>query len=171
MKTTVKWVATMLTGVALLANYGEGFAKTTISAPSVKVIKEQTKGKVANTRVSYRLANGYFVKNTVKGPLTNAKFDTQKGFEEVFGAAATMGRKGRPTPMDFNKKFVVAVVGEKTDLATKLVPLSLVKDANGDLVFSYRTVVGKKQSFTMVPNLVILVDKNHTGKVTVKEVK
>lgn len=186
MKTTAKWVGAMLTGLTLFANYGESSAKAlTFAQPAkvqkgtaqvkpaqpAKVQKEQPKVKAPESKVAYEEATGYFVKNTVKGPLANPKIETKKGFDEVFGPATTMGKNGKPTAINFDKKFVIGIVGDKTDKSTKLQPVSLEKEASGNLVLSYRKEVGIKQSATFVPTLVLLVDKAHTGKITLKEVK
>ena len=86
--------------------------------------------------------------------------DSAGQFEEFFGAAAYMGKGGQPTAIDFEKEFVVAVVGPVTDCHTELTPESLRKEG-GALVFTYKETLGEKQSWTMQPVLLVKVDKEY----------
>ncbi len=116
--------------------------------------------------MNYETAHNYFVKNTVKpeDPV-NGKIDSREKFEAVFGAAATMGKEGRPTPIDFDKQYVIVVIGNETDTATELKPLDLKKDSkNNDITFTYQRTKGEKQSFTIRPSLIIIVDKVNEGR-------
>ena len=88
--------------------------------------------------VPYKVANGYFVRNDVK-KLPNGKISKQKDFEASFGMAAVMGNDGRPTEIDFNNQYVIAVSKPVTDRFTELEPVSLKGDGDGGLVFVYRT--------------------------------
>lgn len=166
MKRIVKLIGFAFTGMLMFVSYQVVNAKEVVLKPLVKVQQ-----RLSSTKVVYELAKGYFVKNTVKSPLIDPKLGTKKAFDQVFGAATTMGAKGKPTSIDFNKKFVIAIVGEETDKNTRLEPISLEKDTKGNIVFSYRKVEGAKQTFTIVPNLIVVVDKSNNGMVLVKEVK
>ena len=74
--------------------------------------------------VPYKVANGYFVRNDVK-KLPNGKISKQKDFEASFGMAAVMGNDGRPTEIDFDNQYVIAVSKPVTDRFTELEPVSL----------------------------------------------
>lgn len=111
----------------------------------------------------------HFVKNTYKhGALENPKIEDQKQFEAIFGAAATMNNK--PTQVDFTKQYVIAVIGKETDITTEMKPLSLQKQSNGDIVFTYEVKQeGGPQSYKTMPFLAIAVDKSNTGKIIVQQ--
>lgn len=115
--------------------------------------------------VSFKTANRYFVKNNVKSDkIQTLKIADQANFHGIFGMATVMGKNGRPTPIDFNKEFVLAVIGNETNMDTKLTPISLKKD-HSKLIFEYEIkTVGGQRSFTIVPCLLILVDNKYKDK-------
>ena len=41
--------------------------------------------------------------------------------------ATVMGANGKPTPIDFNKQFVIAVINNETDISTSFTPIKLEK--------------------------------------------
>ncbi len=118
--------------------------------------------------VPFSVAERYFVKNTVQGEVPT-EITTEAEFNNLFGMAAVMGDKGRPTPVDFTKQFVIAVVKPATDYTTKLVPVSLQRTAHGELHFTYTMEIGEKQSYSTRPALIIVVDKSDAGKVLLTE--
>lgn len=120
--------------------------------------------------VPYKVANGYFVRNDVK-KLPNGKISKQKDFEAAFGMAAVMGNDGRPTEIDFNNQYVIAVSKPVTDRLTEFEPVSLKGDGDGGLVFVYRTKAGQQLSYSMQPSLVVVVDKKYRGMVSIREEK
>lgn len=120
--------------------------------------------------VPYKVANGYFVRNDVK-KLPNGKISKQKDFEASFGMAAVMGNDGRPTEIDFNNQYVIAVSKPVTDRFTELELVSLKGDGDGGLVFVYRTKAGQQLSYSMQPSLVVVVDKKYRGMVSIREEK
>ena len=103
--------------------------------------------------VPYTELDHYFFKNGQDVP-DNPKIDTEEAFATLFGMATVMGESGTPTPVDFSKEFVIAVVKPVTENETELEPESLRME-NGELVFTYDETVGERQSWTM--RLVLLV--------------
>ena len=101
----------------------------------------------------------YYFKNGQEIP-GNPKIDSAEAFSELFGVAAVMGEDGQPTPVDWGKEIVIAVVNPVTDQATELTPESLSLK-NGELVFTYKETVGESQSWTMQPILLIKVDRKY----------
>ena len=85
--------------------------------------------------------------------------------------AAVMGNDGRPTEIDFNNQYVIAVSKPVTDRLTELEPVSLKGDGDGGLVFVYRTKAGQQLSYSMQPSLVVVVDKKYRGMVSIREEK
>ncbi|MGS2763157.1 hypothetical protein [Sinomicrobium sp. M5D2P9] len=121
-----------------------------------------------STDIPFEVAENYFVKNDVE-ELPDPKIETAGQFEAVFGAAATMGKNGMPTAIDFTRQFVIAVALPETDKDTSIKPVSLQRTASGEVVFTYSVRTGENMSFSVRPSLVIIVNKTHDGKVILHE--
>ena len=109
--------------------------------------------------IPYEEVKNYFFRNDASIP-ENPKIDSAEQFGALFGAAAFMGKGGKPTPVDFDKEFVIAVVNPITDCLTELAPESLTREG-GELVFAYRETVGEKQTWSMQPVLLVKVDRKY----------
>ena len=109
--------------------------------------------------VPYTELDHYFFKNGQDVP-GNPKIDTEEAFATLFGIATVMGESGKPTPVDFDKEFVIAVVKPVTENETELEPESLRME-NGELVFTYDETVGERQSWTMRPVLLVKVSREY----------
>ncbi len=119
--------------------------------------------------IPYIVAERYFLKNNVSD-ISEPKITTQKEFDELFGAAAVMGKNGMPTKIDFAKEFVIAVSNPTTDYSTELIPVSLRRNNDGEIVFTYKFIKGEKQSYFITPCLLIIVKNDITGKVILNEI-
>ena len=116
--------------------------------------------------VPYSELDHYFFKNGQVIP-GSPKIDTEETFATLFGMAPIMGEGGKPTPVDFSKEFVIAVVCPVTEFHTELAPESLRME-NGELVFAYNETEGEKQSWSMQPVLLVKVSRKYeTGTVRV----
>ncbi|MEM8522064.1 hypothetical protein [Flavobacterium sp. PL12] len=122
------------------------------------------------TAIHYDLAKNYFVKSTVK-KIENPKIETIEQFNQIFGMAITMGINGKPTAIDFAKKYVIAVILPETDLKTTVQPVSLKKNKKGEITLKYKIEIGDKQSYTTVPFFAIIVAKTDDGELIVTELK
>lgn len=109
--------------------------------------------------VPYSELDHYFFKNGQAIP-DNPKIDTEEAFASLFGMAPVMGEGGKPTPVDFGKEFVIAVVYPVTEFHTELDPKSLRLE-NGELVFTCDETVGEKQSWSMQPVLLVKVSRKY----------
>lgn len=109
--------------------------------------------------VPYSELDHYFFKNGQAVP-DNPKIDTEEAFASLFGMAPVMGEGGKPTPVDFGKEFVIAVVYPVTEFHTELDPESLRLE-NGELVFTCDETVGEKQSWSMQPVLLVKVSRKY----------
>ena len=109
--------------------------------------------------VPYTELDHYFFKNGQDVP-DNSKIDSEEAFATLFGMAPIMGESGKPTPVDFSKEFVIAVVNPVTENETELEPESLRME-NGGLVFTYDETVGERQSWTMRPILLVKVSREY----------
>ena len=109
--------------------------------------------------IPYTRMENYYVRNDAKLPI-QARIDDRATFESLFGMATLMGTDGQPTPVDWDNEFVLAVVDPSTNIQTELVPESLQSE-NGQLVFTYSETVGEKQSFWIIPDLLLKVDRKY----------
>ena len=119
--------------------------------------------------VPYTELDHYYFKNGQDIP-GNPKLDTEEAFASLFGMAPIMGESGKPTPIDFSKEFVIAVVCPVTEYHTELDPESLRME-NGELVFTFTETVGEKQSWSMQPILLVKVSRKYeteTVRITIK---
>ena len=114
--------------------------------------------------VPYTELDHYFFKNGQDIP-DNPRIDAEEAFASLFGMAPIMGENGKPTPIDFGKEFVIAVVNPVTEFHTEL-KLESLRMENGELVFTYSETVGEKQSWSMQPILMVKVSRKYeTGTV------
>ena len=119
------------------------------------------------TTVSFKTAENYFVKNTVKEPVP-VKITTQKEFDNYFGMAATMGENGKPTPIDFSKEYIIVADYADTNKQVEMTPVSL-EQKGGDLVFNYTVTEGEDAGFTSHPFLMLIVSNDTTGNVVLQK--
>lgn len=117
--------------------------------------------------VPYTVAQRYFVKNNV-AELPNGAITTEQEFFRIFGEATVMGKNGRPTQINFQRQFVIAVTVPETDIDTEILPTSLRQEADS-LVLSYNVKRGEKRSYTIQPVLVLVVDKKYEGTVELRQ--
>lgn len=119
--------------------------------------------------IPYAVVRGYFVKNDADlSLLKDGKITSEKDFSALFGAATVMGEDGKPTVIDFTKQYVIAIVADQTDSAVVLNPLKLEK-AGDNLTFTYEYKVGEKQSYTIKPLLIVVVDSKYEGNLQIKK--
>lgn len=117
--------------------------------------------------VPYTVGRNYFVKNTFTDTtLRNSTITAREEFDRVFGRAAVMG--SLPTPIDFAKQYVIAVVEPMTEEAVYLDVVSLIETGD-DIVMTYSRKTGEKRSYFTRPYLMVIVDKEYSGRVTVEE--
>ncbi|MDL2320688.1 hypothetical protein LJC45_06120 [Alistipes sp. OttesenSCG-928-B03] len=111
--------------------------------------------------VPYTLAEGYFVHNNFNGR-GGFKITTQENFNTFFGMAATMGMT--PTPIDFTKQFAVAYIALPTDTETRMSVDRVMREDGGVRIY-YKEDTGVKQSFTIRPFVLLLIDKKYDAGV------
>jgi len=121
------------------------------------------------TDISFEVIKNYFVNNSVE-KLDNPKIETEDKFNEIFGMAPLIGDDGAPTEIDFSKQFVIAVVLAETEMLTTVDAVSLQKNDKNEIVFTYKVVVGEKQTYISRPYIAIVVDKSEKGKIILNEI-
>ena len=116
--------------------------------------------KPNDTQVPFVVAHNYFVRNDAIEPIP-AKIVSLDEFEQYFGMAAFMGKKGQPTPIDFETQYAIAVVLPETNHSTELLAESLIDDGQ-KLTFIYHVdVAPEENTWTQVPVLLIFVDRQY----------
>lgn len=112
----------------------------------------------------YTRMRNYYVRNDAELPIER-KIDDRATFESLFGTATLMGTIGQPTPVDWDKEFVLAVVNPATNYQNEL-GLESLRQENGELVFTFIETVGEKQSYWSLPVLMIKVERKYdTGSI------
>ena len=95
--------------------------------------------------VKYQVAKNYFFVNN--SPYSGLlKITTEQELGKYFGMAATMGKDGQPTEIDFKKQFLIAKILPET------------------LHVKYNIQRGEKQSYTMQPFSLLIVDRQYMDK-------
>lgn len=140
------------------------------SCTSIKKGKSTTEDSNQSVNIPYIVAKNYFLNNSVK-VLSESKISTQEQFNKLFGMATTMGKDGNPTAIDFSKQYVIAISKPSTDFNMELIPISLQKNKEDNIVFTYKAKAGEKMSYFITPCLLILVNKTYDGEIILKEIK
>ena len=109
--------------------------------------------------IPFEEVKNYFFRNNAEIP-ESPIIDSAEQFGELFGAAAFMGKNGQPTPVDFDREFVIAVIYPVVDFSIELAPESLRLE-DGKLDFIYLETIGEQQSWTMRPILLVKVDRKY----------
>jgi len=120
--------------------------------------------------IPYIEADNYFFRNDATIP-SNPKINTKEEFDALFGMARVMGDDGIPTPIDFNRQFVIAVVHPVTKGDVELDDERLLDDGQ-TLTFEYSVDQEDiERSFEIQPILLVIVDRKYERKnVVLKEV-
>lgn len=111
--------------------------------------------------IPYTKAERYFVKNTVKdGSILLMRFVSQEKFDEYFGMATVMGQDGKPTIINFETQYVIAIIHPSTenDVAFSAYNLQETEDR---IVVNYKIEERQKQSYTSRPYLMFVVDQKY----------
>lgn len=115
------------------------------------------------TEVPYTVATSYFVRNDYQGPtLAPLKIESREAFDQVFGTAVVMGSQA--TPIDFDKQYVIAIVGPVVSSQMQLSATALQQTAD-QLLLSLKVEPGQALSYSIQPALILLVDKQYNGTV------
>jgi hypothetical protein len=116
----------------------------------------------AGSAVPFVVAKNYFFKQGHELP-ASPKITSAEAFNALFGMATLTGEDGKPTAIDFDRQFAVAVVLPVTDVATEIRPVK-VEDKGDTLFYDYEVTRGEKQSFSIQPVSIIVLDKKYERK-------
>ena len=117
---------------------------------------------VVSSEVPFTVAEHYFFNKGQDIPV-NPKITSEELFKQLFGMATVMGENGKPTEIDFSKQFVLAVVLPVTDINTEINPVK-VEEKGDTLFYHYDVKTGEKQSFSIQPLSIIILDKKYENK-------
>ena len=124
---------------------------------------------IKKDNIPYKIASNYFVKNSFD---TSGVFSiyTQEEFDTIFGMASIMGENRKPTSINFNNEYVLAIISKNIDSSKSYTPISLTKDKE-DILLEYKTNIGIKLNYTIKPFMIIIVDKKYNGNLIYKHEK
>ncbi|MCQ2289748.1 MAG: hypothetical protein MJZ63_00540 [Muribaculaceae bacterium] len=109
--------------------------------------------------IAFTEVHNYYVKNNfTPKKLVRKVINTEGEFRAIFGDAAVMGANGRPTPINFGRQFVLAVVSPVTDTNTQMYPLSVLQNGNA-IIFNYKVDKGGKMSYSVSPYVAVVLDR------------
>lgn len=112
----------------------------------------------AVTTVPYQEARHYFIKNTVNRPVPR-HINTASEFSRYFAMAATMGRNGQPTPIDFNTHDVLVYDAGIVQRQLDITPMALSRTRD-KLILDIRIHNGTALDYRMHPFVLLIVPKN-----------
>lgn len=114
--------------------------------------------KIGGKKVKYQMGHNYFFRNDTEIP-QESFITSQADFERLFSPAATMGKNGTPTKIDFSKQMVIGVALPATNDYKEIEPIALTCQGS-ELTLSYRVKLGQRgMSYTMRPMLLLVIDK------------
>ncbi len=119
----------------------------------------QTKFPVS---LPFQKVNNYFVLHSIPSGKTKLlKITSQKEFDAYFGMATTMGEEGKPTSIDFNTHFVLAIIYSYTNQLVDLVPVNVNQTAKKKAQFQYRFKSNGTQTAILRPTVMIMLKKDY----------
>lgn len=95
--------------------------------------------------------------------LTTPLVTSREEFDRQFGEAAVMGKGGQPTPVNFRREVVLAIVLPETNRATEIDSVELTETAKGQLTLSYAVHYGSRRSYFTQPMRLFAVSSKYKG--------
>lgn len=138
------------------------------SSKSTSNVQDEKVASNTKTDVPYEIADRYFIKNTVEEQKQTLRITSQSDFDKYFGSATVMGSDGKPTPIDFSKQYVIAIIGEQSDYKVSILPLSLESE-NNTITLQYKVETGDKQTYTSRALLILVIDNKYSGSIEFEE--
>ena len=114
--------------------------------------------------VGYKEAQRYFVRNDVTD-FSPRIITSNEELDRYFGMATVMGEGGMPTPVNFDKENVVAIILPETNIDTEI-KIGSIKKQDGKLVVRYKVITsGEARSYSTVPCQLVKVSKKYGDNV------
>ena len=153
--------------MSIAACNSTGQEKSDKDSISLQDTSGQQSSVAAADGVPFVIAENYFINNSVKDSIP-AKITTRAIFDTYFGKASTMGTNGKPTPIDFDKEYVIALSHPTTNIKTEIIPVSLTQ-SDGKVVFNYKETQGDSLGFSIHPLLLLIVDNQFNGDLILRK--
>lgn len=116
--------------------------------------------KKADNTVHYTELHNYFHNNDASMP-SSPLITTQKEFDAQFGMAAYMGKGGQPTPVNFKKQVVLAIVLPVTNKSTDIDSISVKQSRKDELTLAYTVHEGVDMGYSIQPVYLMAIDKKY----------
>lgn len=117
--------------------------------------------------IPYVEGEHYFVRNDYTADrLADNVITSQAQFDAIFGRAAVMGNM--PTPVDFSRQYVIAIIEPMTDHAVRYQAESLVEMGGKAVLTVTRTDDGPRQ-YSVRPMLMVVADGKYPGEISIVE--
>ncbi|MDR6198055.1 hypothetical protein QE357_005167 [Siphonobacter sp. BAB-5404] len=136
----------------------------------IAVHKDDTSANVNETDIPFKVAQGYYINNSVHGRLAYPNIYTQHDLDTFFSSSSMMGKEEISTSIDFSKQFVIALTEPKVEEDFFLHPISLKKDREGQIILNYKKELGLKQTYASTAFVLIIVDKKYDASVVLNEI-
>jgi len=114
-------------------------------------------------------AKNYYIRNDYKDSTFHIlKITTQNEFYNIFGMATTMGKEGKPTPIDFSKQYIIACIAKIASNigAIEVTGLTKIKKA---FILTYHLSEIETQSFTSRHLKVLIIDNQYQGVIELQK--
>lgn len=110
--------------------------------------------------VEYSVLHHYFHNNDAPMP-ESPLITTREEFDSQFGMAAVMGEGGQPTPVNFRKRVVLAIVLPVTEKSTTIDSVSVRQTAPGELTLAYTVHEGVDMGYSIQPVYLMSIDRGY----------
>lgn len=114
----------------------------------------------SDKQVSFTVLRNYF-HNSNAPSLSSPLITNKQTFDEQFGMAAFMGKGGQPTPVNFGKSAVLAIVLPETNKAIDIDSVMVTETGKKELTLAYTVHEGAEQSFYIRPLQLMAIDKRY----------
>lgn len=114
----------------------------------------------SDKQVSFTVLRNYF-HNSNAPALSSPLITNKQAFDEQFGMAAFMGKGGQPTPVNFGKSAVLAIVLSETNKAIDIDSVMVTETGKKELTLAYTVHEGAEQSFYVRPLQLMAIDKRY----------
>ena len=96
------------------------------------------------------------------------KITNQKFFDTLFGAATIMGKNGKPTPIDFNSNYIIAIIDKTSNRAKELSVKSITQLKNELTIVMFSSEISK-YTYVSRPIKLLIVPNAYQGALKLEE--
>lgn len=110
--------------------------------------------------VEYSVLHHYYHNNNAPMP-ESPLITTREDFDSQFSMAAVTGEDGLPTPVNFRKQVVLAIVLPATEKSTTIDSVSVRQTAPGELTLAYTVHEGVDMGYSIQPIYLMSIDRSY----------